>query len=69
MSVFSYGVEVRACAYASKYLSNIDKFLQASMDTWVHQEEHIHQRCNSNMGQTTIMGKKIANTDTHRPIS
>ena len=26
MSVFSYAIEVRACAYGSKYLSKIDKF-------------------------------------------
>ena len=33
MSVFSYAVEVRACAYASKYLSKIDKFCKRHMAT------------------------------------
>ena len=33
MSVFSFGIEVWACAYGSKYLSKIDKFCKRA---WTH---------------------------------
>jgi len=33
MSVFSYGIEVWACAYGSKYISKIDKFCRRA---WTH---------------------------------
>ena len=48
MSVFTYAIEVWACAYSGKYFSKIDKFCKQSMEIWLHQGTHIHQQCNSN---------------------
>ena len=43
VSLFTYTIEVQACAYGSKYLSKISQH-----GNMVNQGSHIHQQCNPN---------------------
>ena len=38
MSLFTYAIEVWACAHYSKYLSQIDRFCKAGSTLWLHQQ-------------------------------
>ena len=64
MSVFSYGIEVWACACGSKYLSKADKFCRRA---WTHGYTK-KSRFTSDVTRTRdkqLWQKKIKNTDTH----
>ena len=60
MSVFTYAIEVWACAYGGKYLSKIDKFCKRA---WNY--GYTRERSDAIHISDKQLWKKITATDTH----
>ena len=63
MSVFTYAIEVWACAYGSKYLSEIDKFCKRAWKYGYTKDRIVID--NVIVTRDKQLWEKITHTDTH----